>query len=121
MVDTDQLRRLPGSLRVTHQPVMVAGLSGTEFILVISLGFTTFCVACGISYPILGAFHLSLLVGSLAGTVAGMVLRAMIVRAKRQKPEGYPMQVALRLRHGIEPFADLLSEEGPWDPMRHGR
>ena len=112
---------MPSSLRVSHQPVMVAGLTGSEFIMAISVGMAAFAFVCALSLPILGAFHLSLLAGSVASLAAGYFLRVAVVRVKRQRPEGYPLQFLLHLRHGIEPVRDLVSDEGRWDPMRHGR
>lgn len=121
MVETEQLSRLPNSLRVSHQPVMVAGLTGSEFLMAIALGFLVFITVCVFTLPILDAFHFSLLVGSIAGVAAGVALRASIVHIKRQKPEGYPFQLVLVARHRIEPIPGLVAEEGCWDPMRHER
>ena len=121
MAETEQLSRLPNSLRVSHQPVMVAGLTGSEFLMAIALGFLVFITVSAVTLPILGAFHFSLLAGSIAGVAAGIALRASIVHIKRQKPEGYPLQLVLGVRHRIEPIPDLVAEEGCWDPMRHER
>lgn len=110
---------MPNALRVSHQPVMVAGLTGSEFLMCLMTAFAAFAAVCAVSLPFLGAFHFSLLVGSFASVAAGVFLRAAIVRVKRQKPEGYPLQLVIHARHGIEPIPDLVSEEGQWDPVRH--
>ncbi|MXY64073.1 MAG: DUF3487 family protein [Gammaproteobacteria bacterium] len=121
MAETERLSRLPNSLRVSHQPVMVAGLTGSEFLMAIALGFLMFITVGAVTLPIMGAFHFSLLAGSVAGVAAGIALRSSIVHVKRQKPEGYPLQLVLGARHRIEPIPDLVAVEGRWDPMRHER
>lgn len=119
MADSEQLPRLPGCLRVSHQPIMFAGLTGSEFFIANGAGFVAFFIVTVIMWPVLGALHFSILIGCIAGVTAGLTLRTIIVRAKRQRPEGYPLQLALRFRHGIEPIPDLVSAEGHWDPIRH--
>lgn len=121
MTETEPPARLPNPRRVTFQPVMAAGLDGTELILTISLGFAAFLVTAGVALPVLGAPHLALLAGGVAGGASGLALRAAIVRARRQRPEGYPLQLALRLRHDLDPVPGLVAGEGLWDPLRHDR
>ena len=94
MAETEQLSRLPNSLRVSHQPVMVAGLTGSEFLMAIALGFLVFITVSAVTLPILGAFHFSLLAGSIAGVAAGIALRASIVHIKRQKPVAADIEVS---------------------------
>ena len=120
MADTEPQQRLPSALRVSHQPVMVAGLTGTEFLMTVTAGFGAFFVLAALASLFL-AFHVSILAGSLSGAGAGMLLRGAIVNAKRQKPEGYPVQLVHRFRHRVEPIRELVSEGGRWEPMRHGR
>ena len=98
---------------------MAAGLTGTELIGVIGAGFGALAVGTAVALPVLGAFHFGLLAGALSGFAAGMVLRVLIVRAKRRRPEGYPLQRALALRHRIAPVGDLVAHHGSWDAMRH--
>ena len=112
---------MPSPLRVSHQPIMVAGLTGSEFLMAISAGFIVFLFICVVSLPVLGAIHFSLLVGSVTGVAAAMGLRASIVRVKRQRPEGYPLQLVHHVRHDIEPIPGLVAAEGLWDPLRHAQ
>ena len=72
-----------------------------------------------ILHILFGAAHFSIFAGSLAGVAGGLALRFLIVNVKRQKPQGYPVQIAIRFRHRIEPIPDLVSVQGHWDPMRH--
>ncbi len=120
MTDTEPQLRLPSSLRISHQPVMVGGLTGTEFLMTITVGFAVFFVTAAFTSLVI-AFHFCILVGSLAGLVSAMLLRGTIVNLKRQQPEGYPVQLFHRIRHRIEPIPDLVSEDGHWEPMRHIR
>ena len=120
MADTDTQQRLPGSLRVSHQPIMVSGMTGSEFLMSLTVGFSAALVLGAFASLVL-AFHMSILAGSLAGVGAGIALRGLIVNSKRQKPDGYPVQLVHRIRHRIEPIPDLVSEDGHWEPVRHGR
>lgn len=119
MTEPEQTNRLPNPLRVSHQPVMVAGLTGSELLMALAIGFVVFIAASACTLVILGAVHFALLAGGILGVAASVGLRGFIVRLKRQRPEGYPLQVVLHARHRIEPIPGLVSVEGHWDPWRH--
>lgn len=121
MAETEQQGGMPNSLRISNQPVTFAGLTVSELYMSLYAGFAAFVFVCALSFPIVGSFHWSLLVGSFAGVAVGFFLRVAVVHIKRQRPDGYPLQYLLHLRHGIEPIHGLVSDEGRWDPLRHNR
>lgn len=117
---TEELVRLPVARRISFQPIMAVGLTGTELIAVIACGFAVMLAAILITLPVFRALHVSLLSGGLLGFAGAFVLRAEIIRSKRQAPEGYVEQRFLRLRLPFGGVPGLIGQHGTWDPQRHG-
>jgi len=117
----EDLPRLPSARRLSFQPVMALGLTGTELIVVIAFGFGCLFAAGLILVPLGGAVHVSLLSGTLAGFAGAFALRGRIVRIKRQAPEGYVTQQLHRLRLQFGPVPGLIEDHGCWDTWRHRR
>jgi len=115
----EDLSRLPGARRISFQPVMALGLTGTELIVVIASGFACLLAAMLVAIPLFGAVHVALLSGALAGFAAAFALRVRIVRIKRQAPEGYVVQRLHRLRLELGSVPGLIDGHGPWDAGRH--
>lgn len=117
----EDLARLPPARRISFQPVMALGLTGTELIVVIGAGFGCLAAVMLVTIPLFGALHVSLLSGALAGLAGALVLRVRITGTSRQAPEGYVLQRlhGLRLQFGSLP--DLIAGHGSWDAWRHGR
>ena len=118
---TDELARLPTARRISFQPTMAVGLTGSELILTITVGFALLIVSLLITLPLFSVPHISLLMGTVFGFAGAIGLRAEMIRSKRQSPEGYVQQRLFKLLHCITPIQGLIDEHGPWDCQRQDR
>lgn len=118
---TEDPARLPPARRLSFQPVMAIGLTGTELIVVIGSGFACLLATILVTVPLFGGLHVSLLSGALAGFAGALVLRSRIIRLRRQAPEGYVQQRLYRLRMQFGSLPGLLAGHGSWDAWREHR
>lgn len=117
----EDLARLPTARRISFQPIMALGLTGTELIAVIGSGFAGLFAVLLVTLLLFGALHVSLLSGALAGLAGALVLRVRIIHTKRQAPEGYVLQCLHRLRLQYGSLPGLIAGHGSWDAWRHRR
>lgn len=112
--------RLPPTYRISRQPVMALGLNGTELIIVVSAGFAVMAAVALLGAILLGRAHYGLLAGVAAGLVTSVVMKTFITTFKRQKPEGYYVQILRRVRARVAGGRGMVLHAGYWDVLRHG-
>jgi len=116
---TDDTVRLPSARRISFQPVMAIGLTGSELIAVIASGFLGLFAIVLITITLSGALHISLLSGALLGFAGAFMLRSRILLIKRQAPEGYVQQRFLELRAQFTNLPGQIERNAGWDTWRH--
>ncbi len=111
-------QRLPLTTRVGRQPVMAMGLNGSEFMLVIGIGFIAMIVFTILGFVVLGKFHYGMLFGFMAALLVGYITKLLFVAYKRQTPDGYFQQILYRLQRDTTGNKKLITHQGNWDALR---
>ena len=116
----DDRVRLPNARRISFQPVMALGLDGTELIAVIASGFLIMAGSLVVAILVIQVLHFSMLMSAGAGFAGAFALRGMLIRTKRETPDGFALQKVQQIRRTIGSEAPgLLNNPGAWDCRRH--
>ena len=112
---------LPSTRNINSEPVILAGLTASELLIVTLIGIASAIVASAVMLLLFPSVGLKLMgFMFLLAVVVAFYGRYWIVQNKRNRPEGYYLQ-ALKIQFDALTGGDRVIEyEGFWDFLRHG-
>ncbi len=112
------MTRLPLTLRVGRQPVMVMGLNATEFLIVMISGFVAMLVFTLFGWLVFAKLHFGMIFGFVCAILVAYILKELFVSYKHQTPDGYFQQILLKFAANIFGSKQIITHDGPWDVLR---
>ncbi len=106
--------------RLDHEPIVILGLTKSELLLLTFVA-AALCLPLGMVVGVvLGKWTMGLPIGFLSIVLVDVSVGVMLVRVKRQRPDGYYQQ---RLRIALQEWGlfrgDFIRHHGVWDVRRH--
>lgn len=113
-------RKSPGLNRVNEQPPLVLGLSQSELLVAIGIGYLVTPILLALVFSMIWIWWIGLVISSIAGLFVVRGFASVLCRLKIGKPENY-YALLIKQRLAVLVGNVNVQHDGPWAINRRNR